>query len=1052
MKSVFRKRLYTLISAVTAAVFLAGALPEPLAANAAAEASGIFLNTTKVSMATLETVQLEAEVTPSYARDKSVVWKSSNPSVASVSADGLVTANAYGTCIITATNASGQTARCRIQTRFYDVNNSASSFFAPVYWAADLKITANPVSFGISDPVTRGQFVTFLWRLSGKPAAKAGKKVFTDVTSSMSVYKAVMWGVGEGIIAGYSDGTFRPQEQVTRQQVAVMLWRYAGKPAPVTTVNPFPDVKKSSSAYKAILWGAENGIIKGSKGKFNPSSNCTRGQTVSFLYRYNKIRQLIPDAPITVKDFSGDAQLYAGERLSISVEAEGSGLTYQWQYRKAGQTAWTNVGKATAAAYRRTATASMDRWSYRCVIRDSAGHTKTTEDIRVLLRPQEEQTAISVQPANASGRLNGTAYASITVTPADKEHLFEIRYRFTESEERVIAEGTTGAGTVRIPIPVNSDTLEREMRIIVRDRSTGEELAVSDPFTVTTTTDVKRVTYDANGGTFPDGRTAATYYVPSGSSPEGAETPEPPQGMFFDCWCFDAEGNNETGGSFIPRSDVTLYARYAVIPSQIVFEEQPSDMADSGGIIGFHARVSYDGNTWNYTLQRQNGGSWENTDVQSGRKGVFFTIQLDENFTDSTYRIVASTGNVGPDGQIPDGAVISDEFTVTLLKPDPVITTQPVSVHAPIGSTGEVAVSVSPDDYEYYFEWRCTRREEAGDLSVYTVIRGQWARGGDSMTFPVGLDTVRYHYWIAVKNDPEEDAIIHSDPFVIEPSEPYAVVTLDANGGAFPDGSLTVNTFSTRDRILWDSDAPLPPEEGWTFLGWFTDGDCGNEYDYYFREGSFTLYAGWEEPLPPPVFTEQPQSVLEPGGTTVHITASISAARSYYFDWQRAPKDGSGDWETIDRIWSDSTAGLELVVGTDTDSYQYRVVIRETSEGEPVLVSGTFFVESYNPGDAAILTPPSDRFVRENSDVSFTVSAENAASYRWQMNTGSGWTDIADGGKFSGSGTETLTVSGTGTEDTGTLFRCVAVSAAGGTAESEAAALIVAGEDETVVR
>ena len=110
---------------------------------------------------------------------------------------------------------------------------------------------------------------------------------FKDVNSQTKFYDAIRWAVGKGIIKGYRDGTFKAGNNVTRGETATMLWRYAGKPTPKAKKSPFSDVPASSAdSYKAILWGSENGIIKGSGGKFLKNDGCTRGQVVTFLYRY----------------------------------------------------------------------------------------------------------------------------------------------------------------------------------------------------------------------------------------------------------------------------------------------------------------------------------------------------------------------------------------------------------------------------------------------------------------------------------------------------------------------------------------------------------------------------------------------------------------------------------------------------------------------------------------------------------------------------------------------------------------------------------------------
>ena len=168
------------------------------------------------------------------------------------------------------------------------VNKTA---YNSIYWAVGQGIINgfSDGTFGPDESCTRAQFVVMVWRLSGKPepASTSSAGRFSDVNGlSGGMLKAISWAVEKGIISGFNDGTFRPDDTVTRRQSAVMLWRMAGKPAATATTS-FSDISSGETTYPAIQWGASVGLIKGfSDGTFGPEQNCLRQQIVIFLYRY----------------------------------------------------------------------------------------------------------------------------------------------------------------------------------------------------------------------------------------------------------------------------------------------------------------------------------------------------------------------------------------------------------------------------------------------------------------------------------------------------------------------------------------------------------------------------------------------------------------------------------------------------------------------------------------------------------------------------------------------------------------------------------------------
>ena len=173
------------------------------------------------------------------------------------------------------------------EVSFIDVADDVY-YTLPVAWAVEKGVTNGtaPYIFSPENTCTRAQVVTFLWRAAGSPEPTSGANPFVDVKSDAYYYKAVLWAVENGITTGTSADKFSPNSACTRAQVVTFLWRAEGKPAPVSTANPFKDVNPSEYYGQAVLWAVENGVTTGSSAdRFSPASTCTRAQIVTFLYR-----------------------------------------------------------------------------------------------------------------------------------------------------------------------------------------------------------------------------------------------------------------------------------------------------------------------------------------------------------------------------------------------------------------------------------------------------------------------------------------------------------------------------------------------------------------------------------------------------------------------------------------------------------------------------------------------------------------------------------------------------------------------------------------------
>lgn len=140
-------------------------------------------------------------------------------------------------------------------------------------------------NFGPEDTITRAQFAQIIYNKAGRPQAWSGK--FSDVTTGWYA-NAVNWAAAEGIVTGIGGGKFAPDRPITRQDLAVMLWRYAGSPEPRKNELDFKDAGKVSTyAWKALCWANENDIVSGKGNRIlDPKGKATRAEAAQMMMKY----------------------------------------------------------------------------------------------------------------------------------------------------------------------------------------------------------------------------------------------------------------------------------------------------------------------------------------------------------------------------------------------------------------------------------------------------------------------------------------------------------------------------------------------------------------------------------------------------------------------------------------------------------------------------------------------------------------------------------------------------------------------------------------------
>lgn len=145
--------------------------------------------------------------------------------------------------------------------------------------------------FSPNAPLTRAMIVTILYRMAGSPSV-SGSSDFTDVAASKWFAKAVAWAAANGIVNGYGSGLFGPNDPVTREQLAAILYRYAvyGGMTAVTleeNLGSFADTAQLSAyAIQAMNWAVGQGLINGSGSNLVPKAQATRAQVAAIIHRY----------------------------------------------------------------------------------------------------------------------------------------------------------------------------------------------------------------------------------------------------------------------------------------------------------------------------------------------------------------------------------------------------------------------------------------------------------------------------------------------------------------------------------------------------------------------------------------------------------------------------------------------------------------------------------------------------------------------------------------------------------------------------------------------
>ena len=150
-----------------------------------------------------------------------------------------------------------------------------------------LMMGTSQTTFAPNTVTTRGMIVTILWRLEGSPIVGASLD-YDDVKAEDWYGEAIRWADSVGVVTGYGNGKFGPNDTITREQMAAMLWRYAGSPRVDGSLSSFTDGAQTSSwAQPAMIWAVEQGLITGvGNDRLEPRGQATRAQAATILMQF----------------------------------------------------------------------------------------------------------------------------------------------------------------------------------------------------------------------------------------------------------------------------------------------------------------------------------------------------------------------------------------------------------------------------------------------------------------------------------------------------------------------------------------------------------------------------------------------------------------------------------------------------------------------------------------------------------------------------------------------------------------------------------------------
>lgn len=262
---------------------------------------GIAVSTTYAELSVGESLDLTATITPSNATNLHVVWSVDDSTVLSVEGDDAhctVTALRVGETKIYAVSADGGysaavTVSITDGLPFSDVTRTDWYYDAVSYvYENELMVGISATRFRPDSSLSRAMLVTVLWRMAGSPTVSGSG--FADVQTSCWYTTAVAWAREIGIVFGYDSAHFGPEDDITREQLVTILYRYAQYVGADTSasgsLSAFTDANSTAKyARPAMQWAVAVGLLEGDdEGFLLPRGTATRAQSATLLMRFHR--------------------------------------------------------------------------------------------------------------------------------------------------------------------------------------------------------------------------------------------------------------------------------------------------------------------------------------------------------------------------------------------------------------------------------------------------------------------------------------------------------------------------------------------------------------------------------------------------------------------------------------------------------------------------------------------------------------------------------------------------------------------------------------------